>query len=360
MPQEIATENPGEDARRYLRHWCNAAFVEGELAARHVGLSREKRQRHSRFIAVTLRQGLEYIESAQHASALTKPLPLFYGAENIFKAVCAFNDATLEASSFKAHGLHGDKARRNSIKNFECKVGSAGADVWSRAFGLLNADLFRFKQNLDGVGMTVDQRVHYATKALERRTPLVLGTLLRHLPELAGDIRTASWGHPFVARVVQFGLTVTTTPAPSHTISFMVSHHHDMGVKQMILDRETDLLKAFSRTTDTLDVLEYSRADTQTQVTIPDVRLDIFGRMYMDFARGRTVLGEPIIYLAALFILADVVRYQADQWNRLLSDHPAEAILVERFLDLVPRKLPNIALNELQQQSVLFLVAAPG
>jgi hypothetical protein len=42
-------------------------------------------------------------------------------------------------------------------------------------------------------------------------------------------------------------------------------------------------------------------------------------------------MGEFVLYLAALFILSDVVRYQG-QWKRLLDDHPEEALLVDRFL----------------------------
>lgn len=31
---------------------------------------------------------------------------------------------------------------------------------------------------------------------------------------------------------------------------------------------------------------------------------------YFDFARGTRVFGEPVLYLAALFILSDAVRYR--------------------------------------------------
>ena len=34
------------------------------------------------------------------------------------------------------------------------------------------------------------------------------------------------------------------------------------------------------------------------------------------------------MYPLGLFILSDVVRYQPDQWKRLLDDHPAETILI--------------------------------
>jgi hypothetical protein len=73
----------------------------------------------------------------------------------------------------------------------------------------------------------------------------------------------------------------------------------------------------------------------------------------MDFGRTRVVLAELPTYYAALFILSDVVRYQG-QWKRLLDDHPQEAVLVDRFLEVATRKIPNLALNELARVLYLF------
>ncbi len=88
------------------------------------------------------------------------------------------------------------------------------------------------------------------------------------------------------------------------------------------------------------------------------MRCDIFGSLYMDFSADPAELSELLIYLAALFILSDVVRYQVDQWARLLDDHPDEAIFIERFLDVAARKIPNLALNELENDYFRFAVTA--
>lgn len=77
----------------------------------------------------------------------------------------------------------------------------------------------------------------------------------------------------------------------------------------------------------------------------------------MDFARGVRVFGEIVHYHAALFILSDVVRYQPDQWLRLLNDHPDEAIMIDRFLEIAARKLPNLYLTELHEELFLFKFA---
>src|SRR5207244_1758996 len=163
-------------------HWGNASFVEGELQARHTGLSPDLRRRKARTVALSILQGLEFFESAEDASLLARPLPLFYAVENITKAVCIFNDPRLEEADFRAHGLRGDRSRRYSIKNLECKIGRPGSDVWSRAFALVNADVLRFEMLQDGLGVIRDDRIQYATVRLAAGTSLKLGELLRHLP----------------------------------------------------------------------------------------------------------------------------------------------------------------------------------
>jgi len=126
----------------------------------------------------------------------------------------------------------------------------------------------------------------------------------------------------------------------------------------MIINAEMSELHGFVRGFDSLDVIEYSATSGASEINAPSPRCDTFGSLYMNFARPNAQLGEILIYLAALFILSDVVRYQVDQWARLLDDHPDEAIVVERFLDLAARKVPNLALSELERDFFEFRVAA--
>jgi len=84
-----------------------------------------------------------------------------------------------------------------------------------------------------------------------------------------------------------------------------------------------------------------TRAAPRREFPFCRFRLDVFGEAWVDFGPSTQAFGELVTYYAALFILSDAVRYQADQWLRLLDDHPSEAILVMRFLDMAVRKVPN-------------------
>jgi 2-keto-4-pentenoate hydratase len=86
----ITSENPTVDARRYLRHWANEAFVADRLRSKHPALGSDRRRMKSRHIAVFIEQGVEFLESAAASAVLTKPLALFYAAESLAKAACIF------------------------------------------------------------------------------------------------------------------------------------------------------------------------------------------------------------------------------------------------------------------------------
>jgi hypothetical protein len=355
MPTTIVTESPGKDVCRYLKHWASPRFVEAQLSARHVGLTKEQRRRKSRAAGLSILQGLEFIEAAATASPLTRPLPLFYATENIVKGVALISDASLDASDFRAHGLSGDKSNRYSVKNFRCRVQNPGSDVWSRAHRLLNADWVKAPMVIDGESVIRSWRSQCNAPALSGRQ-IGFGDLVRQLPEIARDVVVANWGHSYVVHVPVFDYRTTSDP-PSHRMRVRFRHGHQAATRDMIL-RHADrgFLRGWTLGIDRLDVIEYSTSTAEEELIAPSPRCDTFGDFYMSFSPERLHLSELLAYLAALFILSDVVRYQVDQWARLLDDHPDEAILVERFLDLAARKMPNLALNELERDYFQFTV----
>jgi hypothetical protein len=140
MARIVATEHPGAEVCRYLRHWTDPDFVADQVHSRHRGTPAEKRRRKTRDLCASVGQGLELIESARASSLLTKPLPMFYATEALGKAVCLLLDPDLEGSDFRAHGLTGVKKQRYFVRTLSCKVGRGGSDVWSRLFRLANAE----------------------------------------------------------------------------------------------------------------------------------------------------------------------------------------------------------------------------
>jgi hypothetical protein len=165
---------------------------------------------------------------------------------------------------------------------------------------------------------------------------------------LGDDLIFAGWKCSYMVHVLNYAFTHNDGPPLSQSMRLTLRHGHDAATKAMITaaERRNGVLHGWTRTHDTLDVLGYTHTTAGAPLLYPELRLDAFGDLYMEFDT-RTHFGEIVVYSAALFILSDVVRYQVDQWKRLLDDHPSEQLLVERFLDIAIRKLPNLLLNEL-------------
>lgn len=360
MARTITTEHPSRDVRRYLRHWGDPAFVEPALRKAHPALDKSRARTKARHISVLVQQGVEFLDSAETTSIVTKPLALFYATESLIKALCIYRDFALDSSVFRMHGLSGDKVKRYSIKNLECRVQKPSRDVWSNAFRLLNSDLVRLPYVTGGAAVTLDHSFGHKTKPLKPASRLQLGWLLRQLPELADDVEFAGWGHSMVVHLSSFRIMEHTTQVgqpPETSATLSLRHGRNDLVKAMILRHEGKLLRECEQVGDEHDTLEYRRPAGPGPVVLPTPRMDVFGDLFMLFYGGRKDLSETLAYFAGLFVLSDVVRYQPQQWLRLLDDHPRESILVERFLDIAIRKVPNLVLNELQGEVFLFRFA---
>ena len=280
------------------------------------------------------------------SSLLTRPLPLFYAVEAIAKAVAIVLDPALDGTNFKAHGLQGVKQRHYVIRALSCKVQAPGSDVWSRICAVANLDLVKLGRTVDGTAQVTDHVNRHGTVPYAAGREIALGELLRQLPEIAEDIPSSGMRHPYVVHVSRHRLEIDSTNRTGY-MRCTFRHAHVPDTRDMIIDHEcgNGLLRQFRRVRDVFDVLEYESPRIR-QLKVPDTRSDVFGRLYMNFVRTRSYLGELPLHFAALFTLSDAVRYQG-QWQKLLADHPEEEVLVDRYLDVAVRKLPNLALNHL-------------
>ena len=256
----ITTENPSRDVARLLRYWASADFVAPRLRARHPGLTAERARSKAQQTAVHIAQGLEFLEAASGATVLTQPLPLFYAAENMVKGLCVFLDRSVDNSSFQRHGLSGQHTRRYFIRTLCCRVQAPGRSVWSVLFDASNSDRVRVRAiRPDGTHISMDIQTTYDTKPLRSDSVLRLGDLLRHLPEVAEDSTVAGWGHPFSVHAPTAQVQFHAGESEEQTVKFKFRHAHQPNVRDMIIARERDLLRGYTRSADHLDVMSYTR-----------------------------------------------------------------------------------------------------
>jgi hypothetical protein len=352
MPLWVPTENPDREMRRWLRRWTDQSFVDQQLAVRHPSLSSSQTRKRAREIALHVTQGLEYIDSAEPATVLTRPLPLFYAVENLTKALVMMETGTIGATDFRVHGLTSDKQRRYSIKNLRCKVGSAGRDVWSRVVQATSTELVAVRFVHDGHPVVGDADQSRMPTAGGPGRMLQFGELIKRMPELQQDVIAARWGCPYTVRIEIYSLAINSGPPTSQSVRVRLDYMHDADTKAMIARAERSALKGYQQVFDVLNSVEYAHPGPSAEA--PPIRADAFGDLYADFGPLRSHLSDVALHFAALFILSDVVRYQPDRWKRLLDEHPIEATLVDRYLDVAVRKVPNLVLTAMLRQCVLF------
>ena len=282
---------------------------------------------------------------------LTRPLPLFYASENLAKAICVFADPALSADSFKAHGLVRDKTKRRSIRTLSAQVQRAGSDVWSRYLKLGNSERCATKMVFDGRGQIQDSPVTFSPR-LKPGHVLQLGLLIRMLPDLVEDVRNAGWEPLFSIHISRYSFNYQPGPPERTEGTIVLRHGHHQPTADLILSSERSKLSGYKRIRQALDVVEYQR-DAEGSLSVA-LRENTFGELFCDVNHGHVDLAEPLIFFASLFIMSSATRYDPEQWQRLLERNPADAILVDRMLEVAGRKLPNVALNALEGEVIRF------
>ena len=71
---------------------------------------------------------------------------------------------------------------------------------------------------------------------------------------------------------------------------------------------------------------------------------------------GQTiVMPELFYYYAALFALSSMCRYNPNKWNPfVLKDNSGERLIIEKFLKYSKRIIPNLVLNRIRDENIVF------
>lgn len=85
----------------------------------------------------------------------------------------------------------------------------------------------------------------------------------------------------------------------------------------------------------------------------------LFGKKHLALGHGKLgqiVCPSPtIIILMALYALGYLSRYHPEEWHKFVrNDESGERMIVDRFLSLVNRYAPNMVLNNIQQERIVF------
>ncbi|WP_050009210.1 YaaC family protein [Caldalkalibacillus thermarum] len=293
-----------------------------------------------------LKQGETYFTEAEQCARMVKPLLLFYGMASFKKALILLYDPEYpKTTRVLQHGLTTRKKKKLDY-------------------------LF----SADEVKMQKDGLLPYFSKRVLKQ-PLIINekykvkTLLSQCPELQNSCQLLFQTQTFIPVEVPFMPTqlkenrcpIKINPRDLRALSIDLDHlQHLLGDNKYTIERidqekEMVVVKLLAAEKGNKGFVQ-SWADVQIQDGIhPRLSLDYQGQFHLYVGPLPSITHEFIIYHMVMYVLSMLCRYDTEAWGELLfSFGSQELFVIDEFLTLVQRKYPNLILNHLFGEYLLF------
>jgi hypothetical protein len=280
-----------------------------------------------------LKQGVSYFKSAQQSELIVRPLLLYYGCTSLMKAIILLKDPHYpRTTTILQHGITTRKRKKSNYVFHE-------DEIKVQKHGLLP---------------------HFAQVVLDQ--PLVIHQkykvfdLLSLLPELQDSFELV-----FTERTMSL-LRINKMDS-SLQISFNSSMpEHEIDSQSFINLMQEGLINETFRLADqgkyrlditygsTEGIQEWDIENSHTQIL-----RDYKGNYYFYFKNSVDISNEIIIYNMLMYILGMLCRYDTELWGELLfTFNSNDMYIIEEFLQLSLRKFPNLILNYLFDETLIF------
>jgi hypothetical protein len=323
----IRTENPRADQWKWLARFGYPLTIKRQLTERgHTNQEDELVD----FIAGCFRQSEAYFSASGSAPLDIAPLLLYYGATSLIAGTAVL----LTGEHFAAH-RHGMLPRRGT--------------------GNRIADTVLDPQN------TKDSALHYYARVFSDGCDLrggsqwawTLEEVLGSIPDLRRDFESCYQG------AVPFTVPVQIIRKPRMSVERIVREELvKYPTPQDVFGRIVGLEAAY---------LPVQRANSADHVSLhprkgaKDIGIySTMGQKHLQLAHMKnSQLLSPdqiILMLMGLFALGHLSRYHPETWNPFVRrDDSGERLVVERFLEICQRYLPNLVLNRIEGARLQFV-----
>ena len=268
--------------------------------------------------ALRFRQAVELRQASSSTSPLTRPLLLYYSALNLVRGVLLVADGSIGAPS---HGL-----------------------TFSRGGTLLDSAAIRTK---NGTFLSFE-RFLGASDSDTTTSSISLAELLAQIPELIEEFNLLKRGPPSIVPV-----SVDARMSGRATLRFYLQEtsadEFERNWQELFpwFKDECDLAN------EPFSLMVKEKLETSEQVTsylesrlLHDLQLRDNALWFDHVSRPNVaLLQRPLAYLAALFILSNVVRYEPHLLADVTKEPTSEGFVVSSFLDAAERFFPQLILR---------------
>ena len=289
------------------------------------------------FIAGCMRQSEAYFIAFENAPLDISPLLLYYSSTNLFAGASALLTGVMPSVTVQHHGMIIDKNKATQTVRI--------ADVELKPVKPNQGALQHFC-NVFSIGCVI---VNGGTWTVEE----IFGSI----PDLRQDFENCyqnSHPHTIPVQIVQ------------RTIQNETFLHE--RVAQVDLARFSSPLNALNSVDQLTKAYLSPRYNTSARYISLYYRrgaakigdYSIFGKKYLQVAHvkgGKSLTPtQSIIMFMGLYALGHLSRYYPERWNPFIrSDDTGERLVVEKFLAICQRYLPNLILNEIQRERLQFV-----
>lgn len=336
----VATEDPQRDQWRMLSQYGYPENVKKYL--RDIGKENWDSELPE-FVAGCINQGHSYFQAAAGSRLDISPLLLYYGVSNVMLAVATLLSA--EKRQINHHGLKlkdandGNTTRIADVSMRPCNEKDGAMQLFLDAFAPGNRVSSLGEWSVEElIGSIPDLRDEYERCydiAIPYTIPAIVGEMevnYRDKNKTQHTVLFETIHHQALARYENPHATLATVkdfnkfylPLPSFTIN---------GAKDFQLYRR----------------MHVGETGVYT----------IYGTKFLELPHVKNgsniYLSQFVILFMTLYALGTISRYRPQKWNLFVqSDTTGERLVVERFLSIAERYIPNLALNYLMGSDIEF------
>ena len=289
------------------------------------------------FISGSILQGESYFQAARTASLHIKPLLVYYGTSNLMAGAAAM--LTGKVPGVKSHGM---KLTTPDQKQGEFLIAEMAIHIIDPKIGALHGfnSVFSECPLIGSPDWTVEE---------------IFGSV----PDLLLDFENCyPNAKPYVIPVeivrARGGVIERISPESLRRFSSIdeaLAQIDNLSKSYLPLQYSEQMTHIVLRTkkTSTSDIGVYS----------------LSGRKYLQLVHEkrntRYNISTLIIMFMGLYALSVLSRYNPERWNPFVkNDSTGEKLLVEKFLDLSERYIPNLIINYLKSERVMFVYESDG
>ena len=315
----VFSESPNADIWRRLSALKYPENVRQRIQSWHPSMTVEQATESD--VSASIEQAEEYFRAAEHASISTKPVQLYYGSVSLLRAL-----AVMGGNVVPQLGSHGLFHKPQSSGGTVTKDVALVAGGFGGAFGCYSS----FLPHSDSI--SGGSRVQ-------------LFDALSCIPELHRLWEDTFQKAPSVLRVERI------QDKDGAVADFAAAASVPVGAEKLAFVK-----KAYLRpqTAGGNRVVFRPRIGKRRDPTIVDLSGRRFLPLGMKTSGGVVNVHLVVPHLVALFILCSLSRYHPYRWRSFCVSSGRERLIVEEYLRVANRFLPNEVLNLIERRRVVF------